>query len=341
MSAVATAETSQALEVLVYGAGAIGQFVGGMLALGGARVHLVGRAALVEALALEPLQVMDLDGQQHAVSVSASAAIPDDIRPDLVILTVKGPATSAAAADLAAALPAGTPVLSFQNGVDNVARIRAAAPHLVALAGMVPYNVVQIAPGQVRRTSEGSLMAQADPACARLPEVCRRGHLALELRSDMRAVQWGKLLLNLNNPLNALSGLPLRQQLLDRGYRCLLADLQQEAMDVLARAGEAVAQVTPLPPRWLPTLLRLPTWLFRPLAARMLKIAPDARSSMQDDRRVGRPTEIDDLCGAVVRTARQHGLKARMNQALTALVEGAPAGRWYASAEIRSALMAR
>ena len=54
--------------------------------------------------------------------------------------------------------------------------------------------------------------------------------LATRLETDMPCVQWGKLLLNLNNPVNALSGLPLRQQLLDRDCRRVLATLQAEAL---------------------------------------------------------------------------------------------------------------
>ena len=69
-------------------------------------------------------------------------------------------------------------------------------------------------------------------------------------------VQWGKLLLNLNNPVNALSGLPLRDELLQRGYRRVLAALQQEALDLLDAAHRPVAQLTPLPPRRLLMLLR-------------------------------------------------------------------------------------
>ena len=113
---------------------------------------------------------------------------------------------------------------------------------------------------------------------AELLALCKNGALELQLRDDMPAVQWGKLLLNLNNPINALSGLPLREQLLDRGYRSLLAPMQQEALNALRHAGIHPARVTPLPAAWLPHLLRLPTPLFRFLAARMLRIAPQARS---------------------------------------------------------------
>ncbi len=151
--------------------------------------------------------------------------------------------------------------------------------------------------------------------------------LALELLADpkdMRALQWGKLLLNLNNPVNALSGLALRAQLLQRGYRRCLAALQQEALDVLAAAGLVPARLTPLPPRGLPGLLRLPTPLFRLLAARMLKIDAQARSSMADDLALGRVTEIDALCGEVLRLAAQLGRSAPLNARMQALVQAWP-----------------
>jgi 2-dehydropantoate 2-reductase len=134
-------------------------------------------------------------------------------------------------------------------------------------------------------------------------------------------VQWGKLLLNLNNPVNALSGLPLRAQLLDRDCRRVLAALQQEALGLLQLAGVRPAQLTPLPPQRLPTVLRLPNWLFTRVAARMLRIDAQARSSMADDLARGRGTEIDALCGEVVRLAHQLGREAPLNQAISALVK--------------------
>lgn len=110
--------------------------------------------------------------------------------------------------------------------------------------------------------------------------------------------------------MNALSGLPLRAQLLDREYRVVLAALQDEALACMRAAGLRPAQLTLMPPARLPTLLRLPTPLFRVLAKRMLAMDEKARSSMADDLALGRPTEVDAICGAVVRLAKQHGMKA-------------------------------
>jgi len=146
--------------------------------------------------------------------------------------------------------------------------------------------------------------------------------LATMLPPDIRAVQWGKLLLNLNNPVNALSDLPLRQELLDRDCRRVFAALQTEALRVMARAGITPAQVTAVSPTLLPHVLRLPNWLFTRLAKRMLQIDATARSSMWDDLEAGRVTEIDALSGAVVRLAAQHGIAAPLNARMCELLGG-------------------
>ncbi|MEP6505818.1 MAG: ketopantoate reductase C-terminal domain-containing protein, partial [Betaproteobacteria bacterium] len=161
------------------------------------------------------------------------------------------------------------------------------------------------------------------------------------------AVQWGKLLLNLNNPVNALSGLPLRAQLLDRDLRSTTAALIEEALTVLAAARQRTTKVTPLPTRWLPRLLRLPTPVFRVLAARMLKIDARARSSMADDVALGRRTEIDALCGEVVRLAKSLGRRAPRNEKmlglmryveLTAVAMGSPERAPTNPAELRQTI---
>jgi 2-dehydropantoate 2-reductase len=211
----------------------------------------------------------------------------------------------------------------MQNGLRNAEVARAAAPALHIVAGMVPYNVAEIEPATWLRGSRGALALEDDAATRAWLPVFRRAGLAAAVHADMRAVQWAKLLLNLNNPVNALSGLPLRVQLLDRDLRATTAALMAEALALLRRAGEPLARLTPLPPRLLPALMRLPTPLFSRLAARMLAIDPRARSSMADDLALGRPTEIDALCGEVLRLAAALGRRAPRNERMVALVRAA------------------
>ena len=314
------------MNFIIMGAGAIGCYVGGRLALCGQQVSFIGRPRLVEALAKDGLTVTDLDGfNAHLggaamrLATSLRDLAPDD-EPCVVLLCVKGGATLAAAQDIAQFCKPGTTIVSLQNGVDNLVRIQAAAPHLPALAGMVPYNVVLNQSHHVHRASAGSLSIARSAVSEQFAPLFNAAGLPTELINDMRAVQWGKLLLNLNNPVNALSELPLQAQLRDRSLRRVVADLQSEALAVMARAGVIPAQVTPVVPRALPHLLRLPNWLFTRVAARMLRMDATARSSMADDLSQGRVTEIDDLCGAVVRLAHAHGMSAPLNQAMCQLI---------------------
>ncbi|RVC91371.1 2-dehydropantoate 2-reductase, partial [Mesorhizobium sp. M2A.F.Ca.ET.029.05.1.1] len=217
-------------------------------------------------------------------------------------------------------------VVSLQNGVDNADRLRDALPGQRVLTGMVMFNVVQSADGElpfrIHRASQGEVMI--DDGVDGLAELLDVDGLAVEARADMKAVQWSKLLMNLNNALVALSDLPLASQLADRIWRVILAAQIDEALAAMRAAGIAPARITGLPPALLPKVLRLPDWLFG-LARRMLAIGPQARSSMWDDLKRGRPTEIDELQGAVIRLARQAGIPAPMNERVAALVRQAEA----------------
>ncbi|TIQ24648.1 MAG: 2-dehydropantoate 2-reductase, partial [Mesorhizobium sp.] len=84
--------------------------------------------------------------------------------------------------------------------------------------------------------------------------------------ADMKAVQWSKLLMNLNNALVALSNLPLAAELADRSWRVILAGQIEEALAALKAAGIEPARIAGPPPWLLPKVLRLPDWLFGLLA---------------------------------------------------------------------------
>jgi 2-dehydropantoate 2-reductase len=292
----------------------------------GAEVVLVGRPRMLAALTTHGLMLTDLDGRRQTLAPAAlklHSGVSPGPKPALVLLCVKSGATAAAAAELGAALPAGTPVLSLQNGVANADTGRRSAPGLRWLAGMVPFNIAELGPGQLHRGTAGRLAAQDDPALQAWWPVFAAAGLPLTLHADMRSMLWGKLLLNLNNPVNALSGLPLRAQLLDAGHRRTLAALQREALAALKAAGIRPAKVGAVAPAVLPWVLRLPDWLFQRLAQRMLRMDERARSSMADDLALGRPPEIDALCGEVVRLAQAHGRGAPLNAAMLRLLSSA------------------
>lgn len=319
--------------IVIAGAGSIGCYAGGCLALAGRQVVLLARPRIEAALRQGGLRVSDLKGRDRlikpesfAVTVDPAVALPVA---DVILVTVKSGATQDMAALIKAHARPDAVVVSLQNGVDNADRLRAAVGRQTVLAGMVPFNVVQSPDGElplrVHRASDGKVMVEdGDAGLARLLDV---EGLAVEAHGDMKAVLWGKLLMNLNNALVALSGLPLATELADRRWRLILAGQIDEALLAMKASGVEPAGIASLRPALLPKVLRLPDWLFKILARRMLAIDPEARSSMWDDLRRGRPTEIDDLQGAVLRLAEKAGTPAPTVQRVSALVRAAEAER--------------
>jgi 2-dehydropantoate 2-reductase len=142
---------------------------------------------------------------------------------------------------------------------------------------------------------------------------------------DIGGVQWGKLLVNLFNALNALADLPLRQQLAQRSWRRLFADQMAEGLSAVRAAGIRPVSSTPIPANWTPHLLRLPDAVFEVLLGRTMKVDPEARSSMWEDLQRGRRTEIDYLQGVITEIADQHGLQVPLSRRVVALIKIAEA----------------
>ena len=321
----ALADMSEA-QIVVAGAGSIGCYVGGLLAAAGRRVTLLARERVVGEIERHGLQLTSLDGLALSVPPDRVVASADPAvlgTADLILVTVKSGATAEMAALIARHAPAGAVVVSLQNGINNAVTLREGAGGRRVLAGMVPFNVVQLGDGRFHRGTSGKLVIEGgEPAAL---DALRVPHLGVETAADMAPVLWGKLLLNLNNALNALSGLTLHEQLQQRPWRMILAAQQAEALALLRQAGIKPWSLGPLPARLLPHLLRLPTPLFQLLARSAVRIDRRARSSMWEDLERRRPTEIDELQGAVVRLAKRLGRGAPVNARVLALIRAAEA----------------
>ena len=152
--------------------------------------------------------------------------------------------------------------------------------------GMVSFNVVwgsSPAGGpRLQQATSGPIVlgTQAPPA---LVQALQAAGIETTTHADMPGVQWAKLILNLNNAVNALSGRSLRDELSTRGYRQVLAAAMNEAWAALGVANLHPQAIGKMRPRLAPRILPLPDLLFRLLAAPMIQIDPAARSSMADE----------------------------------------------------------
>src|SRR6267142_441673 len=104
--------------IAVFGAGAIGCWVGGRLAAGGARVTLIGRARVLDELA-DGVRVGELDGATRTAKPELATEERAAADAELVLVTVKSAATGEAGRTLAKVLPDRAVTISLQNGVRN------------------------------------------------------------------------------------------------------------------------------------------------------------------------------------------------------------------------------
>lgn len=310
--------------LVIAGAGSIGCYLGGRLLQAGHRVKFLGRERIKQDLATNGLLLTHFDGSEHRISPGEidMSVVPEVLsQGDVILVTVKSGATEAMAADIARHAKPDAVIVSFQNGVTNADKLASAVGGRRVVAGMVPFNVAQLGNGRFHQGTSGALVIAAGTDGLR--NLLAASPLAVVESDDMPAVMWGKLLLNLNNALNALSGLPLKQQIEDRAWRRLLADQMAETLGILSAAEIKPHSAMPLPPPIVPHMMRLPTPVFKIVAARMLKIDPLARSSMWEDLQNGRKTEIDELQGAVIKLAERHHRPAPICARISHLVREA------------------
>lgn len=330
--------TDNSSKIVIAGAGSIGCYVGGRLLDAGRNVHFLARDRIKGELETHGLTLSDFANdasKRSAKDLSVSTSPECFADADLILVTVKSGATVDIANDIEKFAPAKSVIVSLQNGVSNADKLRQVVGTRRVLAGMVPFNVVHMGEGRFHQGTSGEIIIEA--GAPGLRGVLTAPPIEIEEADDMPAVMWGKLLLNLNNALNALSNMPLRQQIEDRAWRGLLADQMAETLGILTVAGIKPKPALPLPVWLLPHLMRLPTPIFRVIAARMLDIDPLARSSMWEDLQRGRLTEIDELQGAVIELADRLGRSAPICARVAELIkqaEDAQAGSPACSVEM-------
>ncbi|MFI8977249.1 2-dehydropantoate 2-reductase [Nocardia asteroides] len=304
--------------VVIYGPGNLGCYFGGRLLASGIHVVFVGRPSFAKT-AHTGFVVKDATGGRYQVRPGQIEIIsPEEVlTSDTVIVAVKSGATGEVAEILSQIGPHS--IVSIQNGLRNSELLADACLNSDVSSAIVPFNVIRDSAGAYVQTVRGQLVVQSSAldftlmlSYAEIPHVTV---------PDIGPVQRGKLLMNLNNAIHALSGRSLPAELRDRRFRRILADAQDEALNAFRTGDLDVSSPVPcLPAHAIPTLLRLPDWIFVRIARQMLK-NDDASSSMRDDLEAGRPTEIDWLNGEVCRLLKSSGRKARVNARLVEIVK--------------------
>ncbi len=297
------AQTRKWPQVGVVGAGAVGGYLGGLMAHAGAQVTMIGRQSFVEAVKSNDL-LLDTLHFRERVHVEASTDLSAIRGVDLVLFCVKTTDNGATARELASFLAPDATVISLQNGVDNVDQIRTAA-HIEALPAAV--YVAASVPGSVKHVARGDLVV--GPESQQPAEHFVAANIPRRVSDKIEGELWTKLLWNC--ALNAISALgQARYGRIAESFdaRNLVEAVVNEVLAV-ARAAQVVLPGIEEPKAGMTGAMKIATQM------------ADALSSTAQDINRGKRTEIASLNGFIARRGAELGVPTPMNQALFTLVK--------------------
>jgi 2-dehydropantoate 2-reductase len=313
---------------LVFGAGLIGCYLGGVLCTRGLVVNLVCRPRVKAKLEQGMLLTDYLGHKQTLDNVDLFSADSTKFY-KFIWLSVKCTGIKQALVDVAEFVSTDTVILCCQNGLGSDALVKQAFPHNLVLRVMVPFNVVELNVGHFHRGSQGQLAIESTDVSQNgnqqisqtLVDLLNCDLLPVTHCKNMTALLWAKLQLNLGNSVNALADIPVKAMLEQRAYRLVIATLMKELLLLTDKLGLTLPKVTSLPAHWLPAVLALPNFVFKRVANRMLAIDPTVRTSMWWDVSQGKSTEIDYLNGAIVEHAQRLDIACPANIKMVQLIK--------------------
>lgn len=301
------------MRIVVIGAGAMGGLIGTRLAVTGHHVTLYDTwDEHVAAIERSGILITEYDDSILRFRIPATTTPPALDAVDLVLVFVKSYHTASALRPFAARLPADTFVLSLQNGLGNLDLIRAALPgHERIILGTTAHGAALLGPGRLRHTGKGATMI-GDPAqpgnrrfdLTPISRALTRAGFETTVAENIHTAIWDKLIVNVAiNALTALTGLRNGELLDDPELQPVIAQLVDESVNVMRAAGVPVGTHDHLA-----------------YARKVMRDTATNYSSMLQDVRNWRRTEIDSINGAVTRLGAELGVATPLNRLLTVLV---------------------
>lgn len=321
------------IKFLVLGAGAIGAYIGGSLALAGYQVVFVEQPKMAEALRAKGLR-LDLTVDERRKTKDASIVEPRSfvIVPSLEdalnfgpfdagIFALKSFDTAPALETLKPFAEKLPPLLCLSNGVDNEPIIANALGKEKVVYGTVTTAIGRRGPGDiVLEKLRGVGVAAGHPLSEKLVAALDKAYLKCFLYPDALSMKWSKMLTNLiANPASAILNMTAAEIFADKRLYKLEIAMLKECLAVMKAMNLEATDLPGTPVRALAFAAKLPLWLSKPFLS---KAAGSGRGgkmpSFHIDLYAGRSqSEVEFLHGAVVREGRARGIPTPVNKVLT------------------------
>ncbi len=321
------------MKILCFGAGAIGTYVGGSLALAGEQLVFLEQPSTLEEIRRRGLRLdLSRDPRRRAMGASVLepsmlagvSSIRDAIRHgpyDVALFALKSFDTQPALEAMRPFADQLPPILCLSNGVDNEPAISAVLGSDRVIPGTVTTSVGRRGPGDiVLERLRGLGIFAGHSLSADLIAAASAALLNAHPFANASAMKWSKMLTNLMaNPTSAILDMTPAEILADRRLYALEVGMLRECLAVMEAQSIPVVDLPGTPVRALALATRLPLWLSRPILSRAAGSGRGAKMpSFHIDLSAGRgKSEVEYLHGAVVRAGREFGIPTPINALLT------------------------
>ncbi len=309
------------LRIAILGVGSIGSLFAARISETDADLVLYSRGGHGELLATQGLLFNTIDGSSIHIDPERWVVVEGDITSplfgcaDVAIICGKSHSTSILANVAEQLLRPNGIAISIQNGLGHAERLVARIGRHSVLAGSTTHGAMRVGPGEVTWTGLGSIkiaslndseLVPGDSRVMKLLNLLEDAGLNPEWEFDADNMLWHKLLLNIAiNPLAAICGVR-------NGELLVNPDLHDQALAAMIEAANvAIADG-----------VDLANFDYQVELDTVLKATASNRCSMLQDVMAGRVTEIDSLCGEVVRLGEEYGVPTPLNQQLLSLIKG-------------------
>lgn len=293
------------MKIAVYGAGAVGGYFGGRLAQAGQDVTLIARGAHLDALLQYGLRVQSLQGDFTLHPVKATGDPQTVGTVDLVLCCVKSWQVSTVAAFMQPLLGEQTVVIPLQNGVEAHTTLADVLGADRVLPGVCRLISMIETPGQIRHTGAAPYLSfgEVDGRSSRRAEGIAKVFataqgVTVEVSRNILADLWKKFMLIApwsgigaltRSPIGVIRSIPETRDLLTGSIREVFEVARASRVDIAEDVMEGIVGFID-------------------------KLPPDGTASMQRDIMAGRPSELHEQSGAVVRFGAKAGVPTPINR---------------------------
>lgn len=293
-------------DILIVGTGALATLFAARLAQAGRHVTMLGTwKEGLDALSKNGARLLDANGNEHQFDVQVTNHPQECVGIKHALVLVKAWQTERVGLQLVECLAEDGVAVTLQNGLGNRETLAQSLGSDRVALGTTTTGATLLGPGLARAGGEGVISIERHRALGPIEEALRAAKFNVHIVEDAQSLIWGKLVINAAiNPLTALLRVPNGQLLERPSARRMMNSLAHETAQV------ASAEKINLP---FPDPIAAAEDVARKTGAN--------HSSMFQDVLRGAPTEIDAICGAVVKTAQKHQIFTPANWACWNLVK--------------------